>query len=228
MSLSAAPALLLSPSLIAASPLDLEGAVRLAERVDCISLHIDLMDGHFVPNLTYGPNLIAAVRPITSLFLDVHLLVNQPMLWITKLIESGADAITVHVEATPDWRDCLTAIKAQDCQAGIALNPQTDLSFVHAADWQMIDRLIIMTVNPGFSGQVFLEDMWPKIHQAAVLKLQHPHLYITVDGGVTDSNIARLAQAGIDTAIIGSAFYQQTDPIAAYQNLIARMQGSVA
>lgn len=218
MPVSPSPVLTLSPSLIAASPLHLQDAVTLAETAGATSLHIDIMDGHFVPNLTYGPAVVKALRPVSPIFFDVHLMVKQPHHWIAPFVDAGANAITIHAESTPDWPELINAIKQQGCQAGIALNPKTDLDFIPDALWPQIDRLLLMTVEPGFSGQAFLP-LWDKIHQAALLTLQHPHLYITVDGGVNSENIARLAQTGIDNAIIGSAFYHQTQPLKAWANL---------
>ena len=218
MPISTTPVLSLSPSLIAASPLNLQDAVQLAEEVGATSLHIDIMDGHFVPNLTYGPSMVKALRTVTDLFFDVHLMVKHPAQWITTFAESGANAITIHAEATSDWSDIISKIKDASCKAGVAINPQTDLTFIPDHTWSNIDRLIIMSVNPGFSGQTFL-DVWDKIHQAALLKLRYPHLFVTIDGGVNSHNIARLAQSGIDNVIIGSAFYQAADPLAAWQAL---------
>lgn len=209
-----------APSLIAASPLDLGLALRQAEQAGTTILHIDIMDGHFVPNMTYGPDLVKALRPQTSLFFDVHLMVKEPKNWIARFHEAGADAITIHLEADAAWQDRLATIKNLGCQAGLAVNPQTPLSLVSDAAWTQIDRLIIMTVEPGFSGQSFIPS-WEKIHEAALIKLRHPHLLITIDGGVNDLNIKRLSETGIDIAVLGSAFYHQPDPVEACKNLRA-------
>jgi ribulose-phosphate 3-epimerase len=210
-----------APSLIAASPLDLATSLRQAEEAGTTILHIDIMDGHFVPNLTYGPDLVKALRSQTSLFFDVHLMVKDPQSWMSRFHEAGADGITIHLEATPNWLDLLHKIKALgNCQAGIAINPQTPLSHIPEEAWAHIDRLIIMTVEPGFSGQSFIPS-WEKIHDAALIKLRHPHVTITIDGGVNDTNVQRLAQSGVDVAVLGSAFYHQPDPVEACKNLRA-------
>jgi ribulose-phosphate 3-epimerase len=212
-----------APSLIAASPLDLALSLRQAEEAGTTILHIDIMDGHFVPNMTYGPDVVKALRPQTGLFFDVHLMVKQPQNWVARFHEAGADGLTIHPEADPNWLDIIHKIKALgNCQAGIAINPQTPLSLIPEDAWPYIDRLIIMTVEPGFSGQTFMPS-WEKIHEAALIKLRHPHITITVDGGVNADNIQRLAQTGIDVAVLGSAFYHQPDPVEACKNLRALM-----
>jgi ribulose-phosphate 3-epimerase len=207
-----------APSLIAASPLDLALALRQAEEAGTTILHIDIMDGHFVPNMTYGPDLVKALRSQTGLFFDVHLMVKQPKNWITRFQEAGADAITIHLEADATWPQLISDIKASGCQAGLAINPQTPLSLIPDEAWAQIDRLIIMTVEPGFSGQSFIPS-WEKIHEAALIKLRHPHLIITIDGGVNADNIQRLSQSGIDVAVLGSSFYHQPDPVEACKNM---------
>lgn len=223
MPVSPSPVLSLSPSLIAASPLCLQDAVTLAAQAGAEALHIDIMDGHFVPNITFGPSVIKALRPVSPIFFDVHLMVKNPQQWIAPFCDAGANAITIHAESTPDWPALLQTIKQHGRQAGIAINPKTDLDFIPDNLWPHIDRLLLMTVEPGFSGQTFLP-LWDKIHQAALLKLTYPHLYITVDGGVNNENIAQLAQSGIDNAIIGSAFYHQTQPLDAWADLQNKKQ----
>ena len=217
----------LTPSLIAASPLDVRQAVQVAEEAGATSLHIDIMDGHFVPNITYGPDLVKALRPVTERFLDVHLMVKYPETWIPLFQKAGADALTIHLEATPQWPELLVKIKQAGCQAGLAINPQTDLGLIPADQLNLLDRLLIMTVEPGFSGQNFMP-LWDKIHQAALLKLKYPHLVITVDGGVQADNIGMLARSGIDFAVVGSAFYHQSHPIDAWRNLQQKMTEAAA
>lgn len=227
MPVSPVPTLGLSPSLIAASPVDLGQAVSLAEQAGATALHIDIMDGHFVPNLTYGPDVVKALRPLTTLFFDVHLMVKHPGLWVTPFAKAGANAISVHVEAAADWLEIINTIRNLGCQAGIAVNPDTPLSLIPDEAWVQIDRLLIMTVEPGFSGQSFMP-LWDKIHDAALIKLKHPHLIITVDGGVNGDNVAQLAQSGIDMAVIGSAFYHNTAPLDAWADLRRKAEENVA
>lgn len=223
MPVSPTPVLGLSPSLIAASPVDLGKAVSLAVQAGATALHIDIMDGHFVPNLTYGPDVVKALRPLSNMFFDVHLMVKNPGFWATPFIKAGANAVTIHIEATPDWLDIANTIRSQNCQAGIAVKPDTPFSLIPDEAWGQIDRLLIMTVEPGFSGQSFMP-IWDKIHEAALIKLKHPHLIITVDGGVNGDNVAQLAKSGIDMAVIGSAFYHSTAPLDAWADLRSKIE----
>ncbi len=170
-------------------------------------LHLDIMDGHFVPNLTFGPLLVAAIRRLTRLPLDAHLMITAPELYLPQFAEAGADIITVHAEATPHLHRCLQQVRSLGCQAGVALNPATGIDVVEqiAGD---IDLLLVMSVNPGFGGQAFIEAVLPKIqHCRGLLDERNDSCLLQVDGGLNRDTITRVAAAGADTFVVGSALF---------------------
>jgi len=165
------------------------------------------MDGHFVPNLTFGPPLIAALRPHSNLPFDVHLMVERPWDLLPAFVEAGANHLTVHVEACPHLHRVVQEIKSQDLAAGIALNPHTPLEAVYSI-LAAADLLLIMTVNPGFGGQAFIELTLPKIEQAARwIEKNAPHILLGVDGGIAPENVPAVVGAGAQVLIAGSSVF---------------------
>ena len=171
-------------------------------------IHIDVMDGHFVPNLSMGPIVVSALRRAFSCHLDVHLMVEAPERWTETFIQSGADSVSVHAEATPHIHRALSTIQASGVMAGLALNPGTPVDVVKQVV-SVTDMLLLMTVNPGFGGQSFIAESLDKLRGARQLltELGKPDMLIEVDGGVDATNISKLAQAGANVFVAGSSVF---------------------
>lgn len=197
----------IAPSILSADLAHLADEVRAVEQGGADWLHIDVMDGRFVPNLTFGMPLVRSLRPVTRLPLDVHLMIVEPERYIDVFAQAGADHITVHAEACPHLERTLAQIQEAGCKAGVALNPSTPL---HALDyvWHRLDLVLIMTVNPGFGGQSFIQATLPKI-QALSQTLQHhkPDALIAVDGGVSPQTAPAIADAGASVLVAGNAVF---------------------
>jgi ribulose-phosphate 3-epimerase len=203
---------ILAPSLLAGDHANLgDGALAVA-RLGIKWLHLDMMDGHFVPNLSFGPETLAALRRHGStLFFDTHLMLSEPQLFVEPFAKAGADRITVHVEPTYDHAAALAAIRGHGCRAGISLNPGTPAAAVEPFLGQ-VDLVLVMTVQPGFGGQHFREDMLPKIAQVDRWRSERRlDIRIEVDGGI-DLATARLCRkAGADTFVAGTSFFASPD-----------------
>ncbi|MBN1830162.1 MAG: ribulose-phosphate 3-epimerase [Deltaproteobacteria bacterium] len=199
---------------------------RLAEEIGTVEaagadlIHIDVMDGHYVPNLTFGPPVIAAIRKVTRLPFDVHLMIENPERWIDAYADAGSDFITVHVEAEPHLHRAVQKIRKRGVKAGLSLNPSTPLGTVGEILGD-IDLLMIMSVNPGFGGQSFIETSLSKIARARrMIDEQSPGILLEVDGGVKIDNIEAIGRAGVDIFVAGSAIFGSGD----YGATIAKMR----
>ncbi len=171
-------------------------------------LHLDVMDGHFVPNLTFGADLVRALRPRCRLPLDVHLMVERPEDFISRFAEAGADHLTVHVEATPHLQRTLAQVRALNCRAGVAVNPATSLDFLPYVLFD-VDIVLVMTVNPGFGGQKFLPAAAAKVRELRSLRERAgANFLISVDGGVDDTTAPGLVRDGADVLVAGSFVFQ--------------------
>ncbi len=212
------------PSLLAADFADLAGAVAAAERGGADTLHCDVMDGHFVPNITFGALVVAAVHARTALPLDVHLMVEAPERWLRGFQAAGASVITVHVEATRHPQRALAEIRRLGCRAGLALNPATPPDALDYL-WGEFDEVLLMTVNPGFGGQRFLPAVLHKVAavSAAANKVGFA-VSIVVDGGVDEETAPQAAAAGATAFVAGSAVFGAKDPAAAIRKLRAAAQ----
>ena len=201
----------IAPSILSANFSRLGEEIRALEAGDADWVHVDVMDGRFVPNLTIGPLVVQAARKVTALPLDVHLMIVEPDALIPAFIEAGADLVTVHVEACPHLHRTLQGIKEQGVRAGLALNPATPLSMIEPI-LDELDLLLLMSVNPGFGGQRFIESTYSKI-QAARQMIDERGLgtKISVDGGVNIENTARLAKVGVDVFVAGTAIFKHSN-----------------
>ncbi len=203
----------LAPSILSADYARLGEQVEEAARAGADWIHVDVMDGHFVPNLTIGPGVVRAIRPYTTLPLDVHLMIESPERHLESFAEAGADIITVHVEVCPHLYRVVQHIKDLGKKVGVALNPGTSLQTVEEV-LPLLDLVLIMTVNPGFGGQVFIEGMLDKIARLRH-KLDENGLptELEVDGGINPTNISRVIQAGARVLVAGSAVFQAREGI---------------
>ncbi|WP_018756534.1 ribulose-phosphate 3-epimerase [Paenibacillus terrigena] len=214
----------IAPSILSADFAKLGDEIKEVERGGADWIHVDVMDGHFVPNITIGPLIVDAIRPHTTLPLDVHLMIEKPEQYIPVFAKAGADWITVHAEACTHLHRVIHLIKEQGVKAGVALNPATPLSAIEEV-LEDLDMVLIMTVNPGFGGQSFIESTLSKITRLRNMLdargLQHVH--IEVDGGVNEETVARVVQAGADVLVAGSAVFGQQDRKAAMERIRDRM-----
>ncbi|KQU60416.1 ribulose phosphate epimerase [Bacillus sp. Leaf406] len=211
----------IAPSILSADFSKLGEDIREVEAGGADYIHVDVMDGHFVPNITLGPPIVKAIRPITGLPLDVHLMISEPAKYVDSFADAGADYITVHVEADPHIHRTIQLIKNRGVKAGVVLNPGTASELIKPliAD---IDMVLLMTVNPGFGGQAFIPSVVTKIKEIRKWADElNPALEIEVDGGINPETIAVCAEAGADVFVAGSAIYNQSDRKKAIEDLKA-------
>ncbi|BFN37317.1 ribulose-phosphate 3-epimerase [Fidelibacter multiformis] len=199
---------LLAPSLLSADFLHLEDQIRLTEEAGADILHLDIMDGHYVPNLTFGPPLIEKIRQLTDLPLDVHLMITNPEETIDMYIDAGADWISVHPETVRHLHRLISHIKDQNVKAGVVLNPATPVSCLQDI-LPVLDYVLLMSVNPGFGGQHFIPDVLKKVDAFLRLREQQacPQVKLEMDGGINRANIAEISKAGVEIFVAGSAIY---------------------
>ncbi len=199
-----------APSILAADPGYLADAARRAEEAGADLLHIDVMDGRFVPNITFGPAVVESIRRATSLPLDVHLMIVEPDRYLARFREAGADLLTVHWEALVHAERTLASIRDTGALAGVALNPATPVA-VLTEIYDELDVVLVMSVNPGFGGQKFWTRAMRKVEQAVALRADRDRPRIEVDGGVDDGNAANLYRAGADILVSGTHVYGSSD-----------------
>ncbi|HEY7435856.1 MAG TPA: ribulose-phosphate 3-epimerase [Methylomirabilota bacterium] len=203
----------IAPSILSADFAALGEAIARVEAAGADLLHVDVMDGHFVPNLSIGPPVIESIRKRTRLPLDVHLMIEAPERWVETYVKSGADYVTVHVEASTHLERTLSLIREAGARSGVALNPSTPPEVLQYV-LDDLDLVLVMSVNPGFGGQSFIPTAYQKIRRVRAMLGDRPAL-LSVDGGVKVDNAAPLAQAGATVLVAGSAIFGAPDPGAA-------------
>lgn len=211
----------ISPSILSSDFSRLAEEIAAVERAGADMLHLDIMDGHFVPNITFGPAIVAAIKKVASVPLDVHLMIENPDNYIDDFASAGADILTIHVEACMHLQRAMRQIREKGMKSGAALNPSTPVeNLAYVVD--DLDMALIMSVNPGFSGQKFIPQVMEKISRTR--KLVGAKIDIQVDGGVTPDNAADVAKAGANILVAGSAVFSKPD----YGKAIAALRGATA
>jgi ribulose-phosphate 3-epimerase len=213
----------IAPSILSADFTHLADEIAKVTEAGADMIHVDVMDGHFVPNFTIGPPIVKAIRKVTRLPLDVHLMMTNPEDFISEFIKAGSNYITVHVETCPHLHRTIQSIKEEGVKAGVTLNPATPLSSVEEILGE-VDLLLIMSVNPGFGGQSFIPSVLEKLRRARkMIDERGLNVELEIDGGVKVENIAAMAQAGADIFVSGSAIFQSKD----YKDTIQKMRASI-
>jgi ribulose-phosphate 3-epimerase len=198
----------IAPSVLSADFAHLANDIAKVESGDI--LHLDVMDGHYVPNITFGPPLVKCIRATTKMFLDVHLMIDNPYKYAEAFVKAGADNLTFHIEVAKDPVGLVRQIRDLGVQVGVSLDPETPAELLEPVI-DLVDMVLVMTVKPGFGGQAFKEEVLPKITQIAK---RRPDVAIEVDGGISEKTLARVVKAGADTFVAGSAVFGTPDPAA--------------
>ncbi|MEM0994691.1 MAG: ribulose-phosphate 3-epimerase [Bacteroidota bacterium] len=215
---------LVAPSLLAADWRKLSEAVEMVNQSEADWFHLDVMDGHFVPNISFGMFLIEQIKSIAQKPLDVHLMIEQPERYIEQFRAAGADIITVHYEACKHLHSTIMQIKATGVKAGVAVNPHTSVSLLEDV-LEITDLALVMSVNPGFGGQKFIYQTLPKVKQLKdMITIKNTGTLIEVDGGVGLQNAEKCLQAGVDVLVAGSSIFKADDPKKAIKRMKAMEQ----
>lgn len=194
----------IAPSLLAADFSKLREEVEAINKTEAKWLHLDVMDGNFVPNISFGADIIKSIKPYTNLYFDAHLMVEKPEWYIETVAKAGVDSITIHVEATNHLHRALQMIKSLGIKAGVALNPATDIEVLDNVI-DLIDLVLVMTVNPGFGGQKFIDNTLQKIKR---IRKKYPHIDIQVDGGINNETAKLVKEAGANILVAGSYVFK--------------------
>ena len=212
----------IAPSILASNFSKLNDEVISIENAGADFIHLDIMDGHFVPNLTFGPPIIKSLRKLTKLPFDVHLMVSNPDTLLDDYVNAGANIITVHVEACNHLARTLHYIKSKGCKAGVAINPHTDIQFIENVI-EDLDLILIMTVNPGFGGQKFIKSMFKKISLVKEI-ISSRDIFLEVDGGITKENSKEVINAGANVLVAGTSVFK-TNQKTTYKMNIDSLRG---
>jgi ribulose-phosphate 3-epimerase len=217
---------LIAPSLLSADFANLGEAIRIAERAGADWLHVDVMDGHFVPNITLGPPVVKAIRKAATIPLDVHLMITDPDRYLEAFAEAGAARLTVHLEVLPHLHRTVQRIKGLGLKAGVAINPATPVATLDDIIGEL-DHVLVMSVNPGFGGQTFIPRSESKVRAVRqLLSARGATALIEIDGGIDAGNAARVVAAGVDVLVAGQAVFGSADPGAAIRGLRAAGSGA--
>lgn len=201
--------IVLAPSLFAADMGNLEDELAILNHCDISVLHVDVMDGNFVPNIAFGPDQVKMLRSYCKAEFDVHMMVEEPDRFISDFVAAGADSITVHAEACRHLHRTIQLVRSYNKKVGVALNPATAVAMVKPI-LNLVDRVLVMTVNPGYGGQKTIDEMKGKVRELASLRAEHGYRYaIQVDGGINERNLAEMIQAGAEHIVIGSALFKR-------------------
>lgn len=215
----------IAPSILSADFANLQRDIELVEVAGADYIHVDVMDGHFVSNITLGPNIVSAIRPVTKLPLDCHLMIDNPEKYINDFAKAGADIITIHVEATNHIYGALQQIKNAGSKPAVVLNPGTPISSIVDV-LHLVDQVLVMTVNPGFGGQSFIAECLKKVEFLTQYKKDHQlNFDIEVDGGVDDQTITACQKAGANVFVAGSYIYNADEPAEQIAKLKAKLNG---
>lgn len=208
----------IAPSILSSDFLHLEKEIRAIEQAGADMLHLDIMDGHFVPNLTFGPGIVKQIRKITELPLDAHLMITNPADFVDKFIDAGANYLSFHIETDANYVNLFRKIRTRGVKAGIAINPETSLAVLPDVIDE-IDYVLIMSVHPGFGGQVFIDDSIEKLRETKRI-IGSRHIEIEIDGGINFETAKPVKEAGVNILVAGSFIFKSND----YQKAIAGLR----
>ena len=208
---------IISPSLLSADFAQLDEQIKVVEAAGATRLHVDVMDGHFVPNITFGPMIVAAIHRLAKATLDVHLMIEYPHHYLEQFVQAGAHTLILHLEASRNLATDLKAIRELGAAPGVAIKPDSDFTTL-APYLDLLDYLLIMSVQPGFGGQQFMEGSLETMETAVAARQGRPYL-VAVDGGVNLDTIGKVSATGVDIAVVGSGLYQAPDIAARFKEL---------